>query len=113
MTVLPEILALKERMSHDIVGQSKLLDCILIGVLSNGKSLVEGLPGLAKPRAIKALANNLAGDFNRNQFTPDIVSADITGKEVYYKPEGSQAEGTFKFVKGPIFGNIVLADEIN
>jgi MoxR-like ATPase len=113
MSVLNEILDLKTRMSKEIIGQEKILECILIGVLSNGNILVEGMPGLAKTRAIKALANNLEGDFNRIQFTPDIVSGDITGKEVYYKPEGSQAEGTFKFVKGPIFGNIILADEIN
>jgi MoxR-like ATPase len=112
MTALPEILALKERMSKDIIGQSTILDYLLVGLLSNGNVLVEGLPGLAKTRAIKALSNNLEGDFNRIQFTPDLVSGDITGKEVFYKAEGD-GQGTFKFVKGPIFANIVLADEIN
>jgi MoxR-like ATPase len=113
MTVLPEILALKERMAKEIIGQSKILDYLLVGMLSNGNVLVEGLPGLAKTRAIKALSNNLECDFNRIQFTPDITSGDIVGREIYIKPEGSQAEGVFKFNKGPVFANVVLADEVN
>ena len=107
MTVRPDILALKDRMQKDIIGQSDILDKLLIGLLSNGNLLVEGLPGLAKTRAIKALSNNLEGDFNRIQFTPDLVSADITGKNVY------DEFGKSHFEPGPIFANFVLADEIN
>lgn len=107
-----DIVALRHRMAKEIVGQEKIIDTLIVGMLTNGNLLVEGLPGLAKTRAIKALSNNIEGDFSRIQFTPDLVSSDITGKEVYYKGEGD-AVGTFKFIKGPIFANIVLADEVN
>lgn len=116
MSVRPEINALQARMAKEIVGQEKIIESLVVGILSNGNLLVEGLPGLAKTRAIKALSNNIEGDFNRIQFTPDIVSGDIVGREIFYKAEDSaqgESGGVFKFNKGPIFANIVLADEVN
>ncbi len=110
MAALDQILALKERMQQSIIGQEEVIDRLIIGILADGNLLVEGLPGLAKTRAIKSLANNLAADFSRIQFTPDLLPADVTGTEVYYSAGG---KGQFKFEPGPIFGNIVLADEIN
>lgn len=112
MTVRDDINALMTNVSKEIVGQSDIVQALIIGLLTNGNLLVEGLPGLAKTRAIRALANNIECDFSRIQFTPDITSPDITGREVYYKSE-TDGNGVFKFVKGPIFANIVLADEIN
>jgi len=87
-----------------------VIERLMIGLLADGNVLVEGLPGLAKTRAIKSLAKNLAAEFSRIQFTPDLLPADVTGTEIYYSAGG---EGQFKFQAGPIFGNIVLADEIN
>ncbi len=105
-----EIAALKARMQESIIGQEPVVERLLIGLLANGNLLIEGLPGLAKTRAIKALARNLEADFRRIQFTPDLLPADITGTEVYYQQDG-RAE--FRFEPGPIFANIVLGDEIN
>jgi MoxR-like ATPase len=105
-----QILALRERMGEAIIGQHEVIDRLLIGLLANGNLLVEGLPGLAKTRAIKALAKNLECRFSRIQFTPDLLPADVTGTEVYYQTEGGSE---FRFEPGPLFGNIVLADEIN
>ena len=110
MTTLQSILDLKDRMATSIIGQQTVVERLLIGLLANGNLLVEGLPGLAKTRAIKALAKNLEADFSRIQFTPDLLPADVTGTEVYYASAGS---GEFRFEPGPIFANIVLADEIN
>ena len=104
------ILEMKERMSRSIVGQEHIVERLLIGLLANGNLLVEGLPGLAKTRAVKSLAKNLESDFSRIQFTPDLLPSDITGTEVYHQA-GGQAE--FRFEPGPIFANIVLGDEIN
>ncbi|MCB9963554.1 MAG: MoxR family ATPase [Rhodospirillales bacterium] len=112
MSVRNEIINLRNRMAQEIIGQEEILERILVAVLSNGNLLVEGLPGLAKTRAIKALANNIDGSYGRIQFTPDLASSDITGKEVVHHEDG-QARPTFKFMPGPIFNNIVLADEIN
>ncbi|WP_245944133.1 AAA family ATPase [Acuticoccus kandeliae] len=97
-------------MGEAIVGQREVIERLIIGLLANGNLLVEGLPGLAKTRAIKALARNLECDFSRIQFTPDLLPSDVTGTEVYYQAEGG---GSFRFEEGPIFANIVLADEIN
>jgi MoxR-like ATPase len=83
---------------------------LLIGLLANGNLLVEGLPGLAKTRAIKKLATFLDAGLSRIQFTPDLLPSDITGSEIYYTTEG---KGEFKFQAGPVFNNLVLADEIN
>jgi MoxR-like ATPase len=105
-----QILELKTRMAQAIIGQEAVVERLIIGLLANGNLLVEGLPGLAKTRAIKALANNLEADFSRIQFTPDLLPSDITGTEVYHQKDG---QGEFRFEPGPIFANIVLGDEIN
>ena len=91
-----------------IIGQQKLVERLLIGLLADGHLLVEGAPGLAKTKAIKYLAEAIQGDFHRIQFTPDLLPGDVTGTEIY-RPE----DGSFKFQPGPIFHNLVLADEIN
>jgi len=105
-----QIKALRERMQQSIIGQEDVVERIIIGLLANGNLLVEGLPGLAKTRAIKALASNIEADFSRIQFTPDLLPSDVTGTEVYYQKDG---QGEFRFEPGPIFANIVLGDEIN
>ncbi len=105
-----QIKALRARMQQSIIGQEAVVERIIIGLLANGNLLVEGLPGLAKTRAIKALATNVEADFSRIQFTPDLLPSDVTGTEVYYQKDG---EGEFRFEPGPIFANIVLGDEIN
>ena len=100
--------ALKQQLSEQIIGQSHLLDRLLIALLADGHLLVEGAPGLAKTKAIKALADRLEGSFQRIQFTPDLLPADLTGSDIY-RPE----TGKFEFRSGPLFHNLVLADEIN
>lgn len=110
MTARDQIDDLRNRMGQSIIGQRDVIERLLIGLLANGNLLVEGLPGLAKTRAIKALARNLEADFSRIQFTPDLLPSDVTGTEVYYQ-SGDKSE--FRFEPGPIFANIVLADEIN
>ncbi|WGF90411.1 AAA family ATPase [Marinivivus vitaminiproducens] len=110
MTARDRIEELRERMGGAIIGQRDVIDRLVIGLLANGNLLIEGLPGLAKTRAIKALARNLEAKFSRIQFTPDLLPADVTGSEVYYQA-ADKAE--FRFEPGPIFANIVLADEIN
>jgi MoxR-like ATPase len=91
-----------------IIGQPTLIERLLIALLCDGHLLVEGAPGLAKTRAVSVLSANLEGDFRRLQFTPDLLPADLTGTEVY-RPQ----DGSFVFRKGPLFHNLVLADEIN
>ena len=108
MTPRDSVEALRARMGEAIVGQAGVIERLLIGLLANGNLLVEGLPGLAKTRAIKALAKNLECAFSRIQFTPDLLPSDVTGTEIY-----SQDTGEFRFQQGPIFADIVLADEIN
>ena len=110
VSALEQIETLRSRMGESIVGQEDVVERIIIGLLANGNLLVEGLPGLAKTRAIKALAKNVEADFSRIQFTPDLLPADVTGTEVYYQKDGA---GEFRFEPGPIFANIVLGDEIN
>jgi MoxR-like ATPase len=110
MTALEQILELKERMGRSIIGQETVVERLLLTLLCNGNVLVEGLPGLAKTRAVKALAKNLESDFSRIQFTPDLLPSDITGSEMYL---GEGAKERFEFQPGPIFANIVLADEVN
>ena len=88
----------------------RLVERLLIGLLANGHLLVEGLPGLAKTRAIKTLAQHLDADLSRIQFTPDLLPSDVTGAEIYRQTEKG---GKFQFQQGPIFANLVLADEIN
>ena len=103
-----EFNSLREWLSSQIIGQPMLVDRLLIALLADGHLLVEGAPGLAKTRAIKCLADGLDASFQRIQFTPDLLPSDITGTEIY-RPENA----TFEFQQGPIFNNIVLADEIN
>jgi MoxR-like ATPase len=99
---------LKDYLTSQIIGQDKLVERLLIALLADGHLLVEGPPGLAKTRAIKALAHALEADFQRVQFTPDLLPADLTGSDIY-RPE----EGSFRFQRGPLFHNLILADEIN
>ena len=102
------IVALRQFLSTPILGQERLVERLLVALLADGHLLVEGAPGLAKTRAIKELAGGLEAEFHRIQFTPDLLPADITGTEIY-RPE----TGSFVFQQGPIFHNLVLADEIN
>jgi MoxR-like ATPase len=101
---------LERRMHRSIIGQTQVVERLLLTLLCDGNVLVEGLPGLAKTRAVKSLASNLEADFSRIQFTPDLLPADITGSEMYL---GENAAERFRFQPGPIFANIVLADEVN
>ena len=94
--------------NEQIIGQQRLMERLLIALLSNGHLLVEGAPGLAKTTAIKVIADRIEGDFHRIQFTPDLLPADLTGTEIY-RPQ----EGSFQFQQGPIFHNLILADEVN
>lgn len=103
-----EILALRQFLSNQILGQEKLIDRLLIALLADGHILVEGAPGLAKTKAIKELSEGMEAGFQRIQFTPDLLPADITGSEIYRAETAS-----FEFQKGPIFHNLILADEIN
>jgi MoxR-like ATPase len=99
---------LRRHLEQQILGQKTLVERLLIALLADGHLLVEGAPGLAKTRAVKALAAGLEGDFHRIQFTPDLLPADLTGTEIY-RPQ----DGSFRFDKGPLFHNLLLADEIN
>ncbi|HET7931065.1 MAG TPA: MoxR family ATPase [Rhodanobacteraceae bacterium] len=99
---------LRQIMSAEIVGQPELVERLLIALLADGHLLVEGAPGLAKTTAVKALASHIEADFHRVQFTPDLLPADLTGTDVL-RPQSSQ----FEFEPGPLFHNLVLADEIN
>jgi MoxR-like ATPase len=99
---------LREEIGHVIVGQSHMLDRLLIGLLSNGHVLLEGVPGLAKTLAIKSLAQTIHAKFSRIQFTPDLLPADVIGTMIY-----NQQRNEFVVRKGPIFANFILADEIN
>jgi len=108
MTVAEQFQKLEVHASGLIIGQAHLINRMLIALLCDGHLLVEGAPGLAKTRAIKVLADSIEGDFHRLQFTPDLLPADLTGTDIY-RPQ----EGTFEFRKGPLFHNLILADEIN
>lgn len=99
---------LKQYVGRHIVGQEILINRLLIAVLCDGHLLVEGAPGLAKTRAIKVLGQGIEGDFHRVQFTPDLLPADLTGTDVF-RPQ----DGSFAFQRGPLFHNLILADEIN
>lgn len=102
------VTGLKNWLTQQIIGQERLVDRLLIALLADGHLLVEGAPGLAKTKAIKDLSRAIEGDFHRIQFTPDLLPSDITGTEIF-RPE----DGSFRFQPGPIFHNLVLADEIN
>ncbi|HIF52180.1 MAG TPA: MoxR family ATPase [Thiotrichaceae bacterium] len=108
MSAISEIQRLQSHIGTQIIGQKKLVNRLLIALLADGHLLVEGAPGLAKTRAIKVLADGIEADFHRIQFTPDLLPADLTGTEIY-----RQQEGSFVFQQGPLFHNLVLADEIN
>ncbi|MFB0995798.1 MAG: MoxR-like ATPase [Polaribacter sp.] len=103
-----DIEQLRQWLGGRIVGQEHLIERLMIALLADGHLLVEGAPGLAKTKAIKTLSEGLEADFHRVQFTPDLLPADITGSDIY-RPQ----EGTFEFQAGPLFHNLVLADEIN
>src|ERR1700744_122779 len=110
MTTREQILDLQQRINASVVGQPAPIERLILAVLANGHVLMEGLPGLAKTRTIKTLAANLESEFRRIQFTPDLLPSDITGAEIY---TGEGAGGKFEFQPGPVFGNLILADEIN
>ncbi|MFV2089565.1 MAG: AAA family ATPase [Pseudomonadales bacterium] len=100
--------AVTQWLSKRIIGQEILIERLMTALLCGGHLLVEGAPGLAKTRAIKELASAVDGDFHRIQFTPDLLPSDVTGTEIY-RPE----DGSFKFQRGPVFHNLLLADEVN
>ncbi|MEP1741848.1 MAG: MoxR family ATPase [Kangiellaceae bacterium] len=108
MSLQEKFSKLQHNLSQQIVGQERLIERLMVALLADGHLIVEGAPGLAKTRAINALSKGIEGNFHRIQFTPDLLPADLTGTEIY-RPQ----DGTFKFEKGPIFHNLVLADEIN
>src|SRR6218665_568768 len=110
MATRDDVLALQRQMAESIIGQEAMIERLLLGLLADGHLLVEGLPGLAKTRAIKSLARHLDAKLSRIQFTPDLLPADITGSEIYFSEGG---KGEFRFQPGPLFANLVLADEVN
>jgi len=108
MTQTNPLKPLQQQLESVIVGQKKLLERMIIALLANGHILLEGPPGLAKTTAVNALAKGINAQFHRIQFTPDLMPSDLTGSEIYDPKDGS-----FQFKKGPIFNQIVLADELN
>lgn len=108
MQTQKEFLKLRDHLEQNIVGQSNLIERLLIALLSGGHILLEGLPGLAKTTAVHALASGIHASFQHIQFTPDLMPADLTGSDIY-----SPNDSAFKFIEGPLFHEIVLADEIN
>jgi len=100
--------SLKQEVAKVIVGQDYMVDRILVGLLTNGHILLEGVPGLAKTTAVKCVADAIAVKFQRLQFTPDLLPADLIGTQIY-----NPKDAAFAVRKGPIFANIILADEIN
>lgn len=108
MNTQPEFLTIRKHLEQEIVGQDDLIDRLLISLLTGGHILLEGPPGLAKTTAVKAIASGVHASFQRIQFTPDLMPSDLTGGEIF-NPETRK----FEFIKGPIFNQIILADEIN
>ncbi len=108
MSLHHKIEELKKEIKKGVIGQDHMIDALLIGILCNGHILLEGVPGLAKTTTVKAFAQSLDIDFKRVQFTPDLLPSDIIGAQIY-----DMKEGEFKIKKGPIFTNLLLADEIN
>lgn len=104
----PHIIELRKYLNTIVVGQKDLLDKLVIGLLAGGHILVEGFPGLAKTTAVKALASGVHASFRRVQFTPDLLPGDLTGSDIY-----NPNQGNFSFIEGPLFHEIILADEIN
>ncbi|WP_416384816.1 AAA family ATPase [Shewanella sp. TC10] len=107
---LDSINQLKQQMESSVIGQQHMVDTLLVALLTNGNVLLEGLPGTAKTRSIKSLASALQVDLGRVQFTPDLLPSDVTGTEVYQDIDGKP---TLTFQPGPVFNNLLLADEIN
>lgn len=105
-----QILTLKEQIQASVIGQENVVDSLILSLLTNGNVLLEGLPGTAKTRSIKALAKSLSVSLGRVQFTPDLLPSDVTGTEVYQEVEGKPI---LTFQPGPVFNNLLLADEIN
>ncbi|EEB6817229.1 MoxR family ATPase [Salmonella enterica] len=112
MTNREKLLQLEQRMNQQVLGQEALVRMLIVALLCDGHVLLEGLPGLAKTRAVRELARHVEGDFRRIQFTPDLLPSDITGSEIYQQ-NATREEDQFHFRPGPVFGNIILADEIN
>jgi MoxR-like ATPase len=110
MTTLESIKELQARMEQSIIGQKQVIQRLIIGLLADGNLLLEGLPGLAKTRAVKSMAANLSAKLSRIQFTPDLLPSDITGTVMYHSSGGKDL---LEFQPGPIFANLILADEIN
>ncbi|SDT90337.1 AAA family ATPase [Pseudomonas yamanorum] len=110
MTALNDLTALQASIAESVLGQDQVIRQILIGLLANGHLLLESLPGLAKTRTVKALARHLDAKMSRIQFTPDLLPSDITGAEVLHQVDG---QNQIRFQPGPLFGNLILADEIN
>lgn len=110
MTALNDVNALQASMAESVLGQDQVIRQILLGLLANGHLLLESLPGLAKTRTVKALARHLDAKMSRIQFTPDLLPSDITGAEVLHQVDG---QNQIRFQPGPLFGNLILADEIN
>jgi len=108
MTNQDRVRQLEAYVSEHILGQGYLINRLMVALLADGHLLVEGAPGLAKTRAVKVLSEGIVGDFHRVQFTPDLLPADLTGTDVF-RPQ----DGSFHFQKGPLFHNLILADEIN
>jgi MoxR-like ATPase len=110
MTPRESIKILSDRMNEAIIGQKHIVNRFIMGLLADGNILVEGLPGLAKTRAVRSMADAIDATFSRIQFTPDLKPSNVMGSERIYEVEGKK---TYRLHKGPIFGNIILADEIN
>ncbi|MCK9818515.1 MAG: MoxR family ATPase [Candidatus Pseudomonas colombiensis] len=110
MTALNDLNALQASIAEAVLGQDQVIRQILVGLLANGHLLLESLPGLAKTRTVKALAKHLEAKMSRIQFTPDLLPSDITGAEVLHQVDG---QNQIRFQPGPLFGNLILADEIN
>ena len=106
--ILASFAKVKENVGQIIVGQEKMIELLLVAILSNGHVLIEGVPGVAKTLTAKLLAKTLDLDFNRIQFTPDLMPSDILGSSIF-----DLKKSEFEFKKGPIFANLVLIDEIN
>ncbi len=109
-TSLEQVTKLKEVVSRSVIGQSHVVESLVLGLLCNGNLLLEGLPGTAKTRSIRSLSTALNADLGRIQFTPDLLPSDVTGTDIYHEVNGKQQ---LDFQPGPIFNNLILADEIN
>ena len=110
MTARESIELLQQRMNEAIIGQEHVVDRLILALLSDGNILVEGLPGLAKTQSVKAMARTIESKFSRIQFTPDLLPSEVMGSERLYEEDGKQS---YRFFPGAIFGNIILADEVN